>query len=151
VRLRMPEAAEAVLTTGEWLDRWLEQRTGPRESTIRGYAAHVRLYLRPCLGHILLADLTASPRSSFKPGALCLAPPGHASPSRPAMVAEARDLAAAPTLDAKSAARHARTWTSAGTGSAGTFRRSGATRTCWCRWEAGIRPYHGQPLPIPAC
>ena len=59
VRLRMPEAAEAVLTTGEWLDRWLEQRTGPRESTIRGYAAHVRLYLRPCLGHILLADLTA--------------------------------------------------------------------------------------------
>jgi integrase len=59
VRLRMPEAAEAVLTTGEWLDRWLAQRTGPRESTIRGYAAHVRLYLRPCLGHILLADLTA--------------------------------------------------------------------------------------------
>ena len=59
MRLRMPEAAEAVLTTGEWLDRWLEQRTGPRESTIRGYAAHVRLYLRPCLGHILLADLTA--------------------------------------------------------------------------------------------
>ncbi len=59
VRVRMPEAAEAVLTTGEWLDRWLEQRTGPRESTMRGYAAHVRLYLRPCLGHILLADLTA--------------------------------------------------------------------------------------------
>jgi hypothetical protein len=43
---------------GEWLDRWLQQRTGPRESTIRGYAAHVRLYLRPCLGRILLADLT---------------------------------------------------------------------------------------------
>ena len=59
VRVRMPEAAEAVLTTGEWLDRWLEQRTGPRESTMRGYAAHVRLYLRPCLGQILLADLTA--------------------------------------------------------------------------------------------
>ena len=58
-RLRMPEDPEAVLTTGEWLDRWLEQRTGPRESTIRGYAAHVRLYLRPCLGRILLADLTA--------------------------------------------------------------------------------------------
>ena len=58
-KLRMPADPEAVLTTGEWLDRWLEQRTGPRESTIRGYAAHVRLYLRPCLGHILLADPTA--------------------------------------------------------------------------------------------
>jgi len=45
--------------TGEWLDRWLEGRTGPRESTIRGYTSHVRLYLKPCLGHILLADLTA--------------------------------------------------------------------------------------------
>jgi integrase len=54
-RLRMPEDPEAVLTTGEWL----EQRTGPRESTIRGYAAHVRLYLRPCLGRILLADVSA--------------------------------------------------------------------------------------------
>jgi hypothetical protein len=49
-RLRMPADPEAALTTGQWLDRWLAQRTGPRESTIRGYAAHVRLYLRPCLG-----------------------------------------------------------------------------------------------------
>jgi integrase len=58
-RMRMPADPESVLTTGEWLERWLEQRTGPRESTIRGYAAHVRLYLKPCLGQILLADLTA--------------------------------------------------------------------------------------------
>jgi integrase len=58
-RLRMPADPEALVTTGERLDRWLEQRSGPRASTIRGYAAHVRLYLRPCLGHILLADLTA--------------------------------------------------------------------------------------------
>jgi integrase len=54
----MPENPEALVTAGDWLERWLEQRTGPRESTIRGYAAHIRLYLRPCLGHILLADLT---------------------------------------------------------------------------------------------
>jgi integrase len=58
-RLRMPADPESVLTTGEWLERWFEQRTGPRESTIRGYAAHVRLYLKPCLGQILLTDLTA--------------------------------------------------------------------------------------------
>jgi len=91
VRLRMPEAAEAVLTTGEWLDRWLEQRTGPRESTIRGYAAHVRLYLRPCLGRILLADLTAqhvqamftlSPASTRPKGARSLLPPWPESEPR---------------------------------------------------------------------
>jgi integrase len=58
-RLRMPADPQALVTTGQWLDRWLEQRTGPRASTIRGYAAHARLYLKPCLGHILLADLTA--------------------------------------------------------------------------------------------
>jgi integrase len=59
-RLRMPADPAALVTTGEWLDRWLGERTGPRASTIRGYAAHVRLYLKPCLGHILLADLTAA-------------------------------------------------------------------------------------------
>lgn len=58
-RLLMPDDPEELMTTGQWLDRWLGYRTGPRESTIRGYAAHVRLYLKPCLGHILLADLTA--------------------------------------------------------------------------------------------
>ncbi len=99
--------------------------------------------------HKVAEDVATLIIQSSRPGALCPAPPGRASPSRPATVAEARDLAAAPTRDARSAARHARTWTSTGTGSAGTFRRSGATRTCCCRWEAGIRPYHGQPLPIP--
>jgi integrase len=59
-RLRMPAGPEALVTTGEWLDRWLEQRSGPRTSTMRGYAAHVRLYLKPCLGRIPLADLTAA-------------------------------------------------------------------------------------------
>src|SRR6266700_1904500 len=58
-RLRIPADPEALVTTGQWLDRWLEERTGPRSSTIRGYASHVRLYLKPCLGHTLLADLTA--------------------------------------------------------------------------------------------
>jgi hypothetical protein len=58
-RLRMPADPAALVTAGQWLDRWLEERTSPRPSTIRGYGAHVRLYLKPCLGHILLADLTA--------------------------------------------------------------------------------------------
>ena len=54
----MPDDPQAMEVTGHWLDRWLAQLAGPRESTIRGYAAHVRPYLRPCLGQILLTDLT---------------------------------------------------------------------------------------------
>jgi hypothetical protein len=46
---------------GQWLERWLAARSAPRPSTLRGYAAHVRLlYLAPCLGQILLADLSAA-------------------------------------------------------------------------------------------
>jgi hypothetical protein len=49
----------APLTVGQWLERWLERRSGARESTRRGYASHVRLYLAPYLGRLLLAELTA--------------------------------------------------------------------------------------------
>ena len=38
----------------------LVSRTSPAASTVRGYAAHVRLYLAPCLGQVLLADLSAA-------------------------------------------------------------------------------------------
>ena len=50
------------VTVGQWLERWLASRAGPRPwpSTLRGYAAHVRLYLVPYLGQILLADLSAA-------------------------------------------------------------------------------------------
>jgi len=50
----------APVTVGQWLERWLDQRAGPRESTRRGYASHVRLYLAPYLGRLLLAELSAS-------------------------------------------------------------------------------------------
>jgi hypothetical protein len=52
-RLRMPVSGTSdgsPLTVGQWLERWLVSRTAPRSSTLRGYAAHVRLYLVPCLG-----------------------------------------------------------------------------------------------------
>jgi integrase len=55
-----PDASGAVpVTVGQWLQRWLDQRAGRRESTCRGYASHVRLYLEPYLGRVLLAGLTA--------------------------------------------------------------------------------------------
>ena len=58
--LASPEgSAEPGPPTGEWLIRWLESRVSLRESTARGYAAHVRGYLVPYLGTIPLVDLTA--------------------------------------------------------------------------------------------
>jgi integrase len=60
-RLRVPSPGglgDAPLTVGQWLEHWLASRTAPRNSTLRGYASHVRLYLAPCLGKILLADLS---------------------------------------------------------------------------------------------
>ena len=47
------------LTVGDWLARWLASRRSPAASTVRGYAAHVRLYLAPYLGRVLLAELSA--------------------------------------------------------------------------------------------
>jgi len=59
-RLRNPEVGGSVgiLTVGDWLAHWLVSRTSATPSTIRGYAAHVRLYLGPYLGEVLLTELT---------------------------------------------------------------------------------------------
>ena len=62
-RLRAPQPGETgarVLTVGDWLAQWLVTRTATAPSTVRGYAAHVRLYLAPYLGEVLLAELTAA-------------------------------------------------------------------------------------------
>jgi integrase len=61
-RLRGPRHGDQdgrVLTVGDWLAHWLVSRTAPAASTVRGYAAHVRLYLAPYLGPVLLAELSA--------------------------------------------------------------------------------------------
>jgi integrase len=61
-RLRGPRQGDLggrVLTVGDWLAHWLVSRRSPATSTMRGYAAHVRLYLVPYLGPVLLAELSA--------------------------------------------------------------------------------------------
>jgi integrase len=61
-RLRGPRQGDLggrVLTVGDWLAHWLASRTAPAASTVRGYTAHVRLYLVPYLGPVLLAELSA--------------------------------------------------------------------------------------------
>lgn len=45
------------LTVGEYLDEWLAGRLKLRPSTTRSYEAHVRLYLKPALGHLRLSDV----------------------------------------------------------------------------------------------
>jgi integrase len=59
--LRGPDRAEPLraITTGEWLEHWLASRTSPAASTVRSCAGHVRLYLKPYLGRMLLAELSA--------------------------------------------------------------------------------------------
>jgi hypothetical protein len=61
--LRRPQRGDPairILTVGEWLAHWLASRTSPATSTMRGYAAHVRLYLAPCLGPVLLSELSVA-------------------------------------------------------------------------------------------
>ncbi|WP_412520825.1 hypothetical protein K8Z49_22960 [Actinomadura madurae] len=41
----------------EWLQRWLENHPGA-PSTVTGYTDHVRRYLNPLLGHLLLAEMS---------------------------------------------------------------------------------------------
>jgi integrase len=62
-RLREPRPGDTsgrIVTVGDWLAHWLASRASPATSTIRGYAAHVRLYLEPYLGRVLLAELSAA-------------------------------------------------------------------------------------------
>ena len=62
-RLRSPRpggAGTGVLTVGDWLAHWLVARPATAPSTVRGYAAHVRLYLAPYLGQVLLAELSVA-------------------------------------------------------------------------------------------
>ncbi len=58
-RLRAPRPGDTgmrVLTVGDWL----VTKTATAPSTVRGYAAHVRLYLAPYLGEVLLAELSVA-------------------------------------------------------------------------------------------
>jgi integrase len=50
---------DRALTYGEWLDLWLAAKRNTRERTREGYTSHVRLYLKPALGHHELTKLRA--------------------------------------------------------------------------------------------
>jgi integrase len=50
-------AVTSTLTVAEYLYGWLERRGGLSPKTIRGYSDHIRMYLVPHLGNIVLRDL----------------------------------------------------------------------------------------------
>ena len=43
--------------TGEWLEEWLAAAKNLRPGTVRSYAAHIRLYYQPHIGHIRIDRL----------------------------------------------------------------------------------------------
>ncbi|MFI0353224.1 Arm DNA-binding domain-containing protein [Actinomadura sp. 9N407] len=59
-RLRTPSAGDAgagMLTVGDWLSHWIATRNRAA-GTVRGCTGHVRLYLSPYLGKLLLCELS---------------------------------------------------------------------------------------------
>jgi integrase len=53
------DVAGPAMTTGEWLDRWLDGRRRIEETTRAGHAGCIRRDLRPHLGDVPLDELTA--------------------------------------------------------------------------------------------
>ena len=47
------------LTTSRWLDEWLARCVDLKPTTVHAYQTHIRLYLKPLLGHIPLDKLDA--------------------------------------------------------------------------------------------
>ena len=52
-------------TTGEWLEEWLAAKKKLRPGTVRSYDGHIRLYLKPHLGHIPIDRLRVTDVASI--------------------------------------------------------------------------------------
>ncbi|MEW1719814.1 site-specific integrase [Streptomyces sp. NPDC093109] len=55
-RFRAGQALVSSTTVGDWLDEWHAAKKR-KKSTLRGYASHIEVHLRPALGHLLLDRL----------------------------------------------------------------------------------------------
>lgn len=56
-KLRSGQDLVENVTIGEWLDRWMRQETHRRATEV-SYESHVRLYLKPKIGHVKVDRLT---------------------------------------------------------------------------------------------
>ncbi|MBX6721993.1 MAG: site-specific integrase, partial [Dactylosporangium sp.] len=57
IRQIRSNAATGTMTVAEYLTAWIANRRGLAEKTVRAYSDHIRLYLVPHLGHVVLRDL----------------------------------------------------------------------------------------------
>jgi integrase len=55
-RLRTGQDLVGRMTVGEWLDIWLSSKKS-RKTTLNGYASHIRIHLKPRIGHVRLDRL----------------------------------------------------------------------------------------------
>ncbi|GAA2985022.1 site-specific integrase [Streptomyces fulvorobeus] len=55
-RFRAGQSLTSKLTVGDWLDEWLEAKRR-KKTTLTGYASHIRVHLRPRIGHLQLDRL----------------------------------------------------------------------------------------------
>lgn len=56
-KLRSGQDLVENMTVGEWLDRWMAQESHRRATEV-SYESHVRLYLKPTIGHVKVDRLT---------------------------------------------------------------------------------------------
>ncbi|MCP2341990.1 tyrosine-type recombinase/integrase [Actinomadura rupiterrae] len=56
-KVRTGQDLDGSITVGEYLDQWIAGRKALRPGTVRNYSGHVRLYLKPHLGHLELDKL----------------------------------------------------------------------------------------------
>ena len=73
-------------TLGDYLDAWLAGKAKLTPSTRRTYAEHIRLYLKPALGHIRLDQLTPGDIERMYAAIRCLGT-DEAAPTTPELTA----------------------------------------------------------------
>lgn len=63
-RFRTGQVLASRMTVGEWLDKWLQGKRR-RTGTIKSYESHIRVHLRPHLGHLRIDQLSRAPISDM--------------------------------------------------------------------------------------
>ncbi|RPK69051.1 site-specific tyrosine recombinase XerC [Streptomyces sp. ADI96-15] len=63
-RFRAGQALVSSMTVGDWLDEWHAAKKR-KKSTLRGYASHIDVHLKPGIGHLLLDRLNVGHLTEF--------------------------------------------------------------------------------------
>ncbi|QXE39394.1 site-specific integrase [Streptomyces sp. GMY02] len=63
-RFRAGQPLVSQLTVGDWLDEWHAAKK-KRKTTLRGYGSHIKVHLKPGIGHLLLDRLNVGHLTEF--------------------------------------------------------------------------------------